>query len=134
VTDYGAIKKALYADRDSYQIREMGYDPWNAVQLAVELSDDGWTMVQMAQSARAMAASTSEMLRLVAAGQFRHGGLGIMRWQAGNAVTRMDGSGNIKLDRTRAADKIDGVVASVMGLDRALRRSEKSTEYLAAGW
>jgi phage terminase large subunit-like protein len=134
VTDYGVIKAALEADRGRYEIRELAYDPWNAVQLAAELSDDGWVMVQMAQSARAMTASTAEMLRLIAAGLFGHGGSGIMRWQAGNAVTRTDPSGNVKLDRQRSTEKVDGMVAAVMGLDRALRRSEKATDYVAAGW
>ena len=45
VTDYQAIKAALEDDRDHFVIREVAYDPWNAVQLAVELSDDGWTMM-----------------------------------------------------------------------------------------
>ena len=134
VTDYDVIKAALEADRGKYEIRELAYDPWNAVQLASQLSDDGWMMVQMAQSARAMTASTAELLRLIAAGTFKHGRSGIMRWQAGNAVTRIDPSGNVKLDRQRSTEKVDGMVAAVMGLDRALRRSEKATDYVAAGW
>ena len=91
-------------------------------------------MVQMAQSARAMTASTSELLRLIAAGQFHHGRSGIMRWQAGNAVTRGDPSGNVKIDRQRSSEKVDGLVAAVMGLDRALRRSDQAQDYVAAGW
>lgn len=134
VTDYEVIRAALEADRGRYEIRELAYDPWNAVQLAAELSDDGWVMVQMAQSARAMTASAAELLRLIAAGRFGHGRSGIMRWQAGNVVTRSDPSGNIRFDRQRSTEKIDGMVAVVMGLDRALRRSEKATDYVAAGW
>lgn len=134
VTDYQVIRAALDADRAAYEIRELAYDPWNAVQLAAELSDDGWFMVQMAQSARAMTASAAELLRLIAAGRFGHGQSSIMRWQAGNAVTKSDPSGNIRFDRQRSTEKIDGIVAAVMGLDRALRRSEKSQDYLAMGW
>jgi phage terminase large subunit-like protein len=134
VTDYEVIHAVLDELREHYDIREVAYDPWNAVQLAVELSDEGWTMIQMAQSARAMAASTSELLRLIAAGQLRHGRSGIMRWQAGNAVTRINSVGNIRLDKAKSAEKIDGLVAAVMGLDRALRRSEKAQDYLATGW
>jgi phage terminase large subunit-like protein len=104
------------------------------VQLAKQLADEGWTMIAMAQSAQAMSASTSEMLRLVASGQFRHGGTGIMRWQAGNVVTSVNPVGNIRLDRQHAADKVDGMVAAVMGLDRALRRSALASSYLAMGF
>jgi phage terminase large subunit-like protein len=134
VTDYEAIRGALNADRLTYQIAEVAFDPWNAVQLAVELGDDGWTMIPFAQSARNMSASSSELLRLIAAGLLRHGGSGIMRWQATNAVTRTDGSGNVKFDKAKSAEKIDGIVAAVMGLDRALRRSERAPDYAAAGF
>jgi phage terminase large subunit-like protein len=134
VTDYETIRASLNADRLVYEIAECAYDPWGAVQLAVELADDGWVMMPFAQSARNMSASSTELLRLVAAGGFRHGGPGIMRWQAANAVTRSDGAGNVKFDKAKSADKIDGIVAAVMGLDRALRRSAKSEEYAAAGF
>jgi phage terminase large subunit-like protein len=134
VTDYGAVRAALENDRDGYRIREVGFDPWNAVQLAAELGEDGWTMLPMGQSARAMTASTAELLRLFAAGLFHHGGSGIMRWQAGNAVTRTDANGNVKLDRQKSAEKIDGLVAATMGLDRALRRIAEAEDYAAAGW
>lgn len=134
VTDYETIRASLNADRLVYQIAEVAFDPWNAVQLAVELGDDGWVMVPFAQSARNMSASSAELLRLVAAGALRHGGSGIARWQAGNAVTRTDGAGNVKFDRQRSAEKIDGIVAAVMGLDRALRRSARADDYAAAGF
>jgi phage terminase large subunit-like protein len=81
-----------------------------------------------------MSAATAELLRLVAAGLLHHGGSGIARWQAGNAVTRIDGAGNVKLDRQKSAEKIDGIVAAVMGLDRALRRSAQAEDYAAAGF
>jgi phage terminase large subunit-like protein len=134
VTDYEAIRASLNADRLVYRILEVAFDPWNAVQLAVELGDDGWVMIPFAQSARNMSASSGELLRLIAAGGLHHGGAGIMRWQAGNAVTRTDGAGNVKFDKQKSAEKIDGLVAAVMGLDRALRRSERSQEYAAAGF
>ncbi len=134
VTDYGAIKAALEDDRDHYVIREVAYDPWNAVQLAVDLSDEGWVMMPFSQGARNMSSGTAEMLRLIAAGTLRHGGNGLARWQAGNAVTRQDATGNVKFDRQRSAEKIDGIVAAVMGLDRALRHSQAAQDYLAAGF
>ena len=134
VTDYETVRASLNGDRLVYEVAEIAFDPWNAVQLAVELGDDGWVMVPFAQSARNMSASSTELLRLIAAGELRHGGNGIARWQASNAVTRTDGAGNVKFDKARSAEKIDGIVAAVMGLDRALRRSERSQEYAAAGF
>jgi len=134
VTDYGVIRAALNADALTYAVREVAFDPWNAVQLAVDLADDGFTLIPFAQSARNMSASSTELLRLVADGGLHHGGSAIMRWQAGNAVTRTDGNGNVKFDKAKSSDKIDGLVAAVMGLDRALRRTEQSKDYAAAGF
>ena len=134
VTDYGVIRAALNADAITYAVREVAFDPWNAVQLAVDLADDGFTLIPFAQSARNMSASSTELLRLVADGGLHHGGSAIMRWQAGNAVTRTDGNGNVKFDKAKSSDKIDGLVAAVMGLDRALRRTEQSKDYAAAGF
>jgi len=57
-----------------------------------------------------------------------------MRWQAGNAVTRTDAVGNVKLDKQRSMEKIDGLVAAVMGLDRAMRHSTAAPDYAAAGF
>ena len=68
-----------------------------------------------------MAAPTAELLRLIARAQYHHGGNRLARWQAGNCVTRSDPTGNLKLDKQRSADKIDGMVAAVMALDRAQR-------------
>jgi phage terminase large subunit-like protein len=134
VIDYERIRSSLNADRLVYDIREMAFDPWGAVQLAVELGDDGWVMVPFAQSARNMSASSAELLRLIAAGEFHHGHNAIVSWQAANAVTRQDGAGNVKFDKARSSEKIDGIVAAVMGLDRALRRSARADDYAAAGF
>ena len=81
-----------------------------------------------------MSAGTAEILRLIAAGTLRHGGNGLARWEASNAVTRQDGMGNVKFDRQRSAEKIDGIVAAVMGLDRALRHTAQAQDFLAAGF
>jgi phage terminase large subunit-like protein len=81
-----------------------------------------------------MSAPTVELLRLIRAGLFRHGGNPVARWQAGHAVTRSDPAGNLKIDKARSAEKVDGIVAAVMALDRALRWEGPGDEYIAAGW
>lgn len=83
-----------------------------------------------------MAAPTRELLRLVAAGTYRHGANPLVRWQAGNLIVKQDPAGNLKPDKARSADKIDSVVAAVMALDRALRHATAPQEedYAAAGF
>jgi phage terminase large subunit-like protein len=79
-------------------------------------------MVDMGQGFASMSAPTKELLRLVTARLYHHGGNPAMRWQAGNVITRTDPAGNLKIDKARSVDKVDGVVAGVMALDRTMRQ------------
>ena len=54
-----------------------------------------------------------DILRLVLGGRYRHGGNPIMRWMTDNLAVAMDPSGNVKPDKSKAADKIDGWSACV---------------------
>ena len=134
VIDYGAIVEAMNADRERFDIREVAFDRWGATMLSSALLDDGWPLVQMGQGYASMAAPTAEFLRLVKSARYRHGDNPVSRWQASNCVTRADPAGNLKLDKQRSPEKIDGLVASVMALDRALRAATPQQTYRAAGW
>ena len=134
VTDYEAIKVALRADAERYDLREIAYDRWGATQLSSELLDEGFPLIQVGQGFASMSGPTKELLRLVAAGLYWHGGNPLVRWQAGNVVTRTDPAGNVKPDKAKSPEKIDSIVAAVMALDRAIRRAPRSDDYIAAGW
>jgi phage terminase large subunit-like protein len=133
VIDYEAIKEALRADAEVYDLREIGYDRWGATQLSTELAEEGFPLIQTGQGFASMSGPTKEFLRLVASGAYRHGGNPVARWQAGNLATRTDPAGNIKPDKARSADKIDSMVAAVMALDRAIRHAT-ADDYIAAGF
>ena len=133
VTDYGAIQVALEADRDQFRVREVGLDPWNAVQLAAELADDGWTMLPMGRRPGDDGGhgGDAEADRGGPAASREHGDHALAGRQCGHPDRRV---GNVKLDRQKSPEKIDGLVAAVMALDRALRRAAEAEEYAAAGW
>jgi phage terminase large subunit-like protein len=135
VIDYEAIKAALLADAERFQILEVGFDRWGATQLATQLLEEGVPLIQTGQGFASMSAPTKELLRLIAAGWYHHGGSPLIRWQAGNLVTRMDPAGNLKPDKAKSAEKIDSIVAGVMALDRAIRHlAAPAEDYAAAGW
>jgi len=93
-----------------------------------ELIEDGFTMVPVRQGYAGMSPASKELERLVAAGRWRHGGHPILRWNADCVEVRRDNEGNIKPvkpDEARSTKRIDGVVAGVMGLDRAMRHEVK---------
>ena len=103
-------------DAARYHIASLGYDPWNATQVAIHLTDDGAPMIEFRQGYGSMAAPSKELERLFIAGELEHGNHPVLEWMFGNATYRKDPAGNIKPDKERAAEKIDGVVASVMGV------------------
>lgn len=133
VTDYGFVERDILEAAGDHVIREIAFDRWNASQLVTRLQDefgDGGTtvMVEFGQGFASMSAPTKELLRLVAAKKLRHGGNPVLAWMARNLALRQDPAGNLKPDREKSADKIDGIVALVMALGRAIVRREPAVE------
>ena len=134
VTDYGVVKRSLEADRNTYDIQELGFNQWQALQLSGELADEGWPMMSVGRGFGAQAGTTQEFLRCVGTGNLWHGGHPIAAYQAANAVTRLDGEGNVKFDKTRSLERIEGLIAAIMGMDRAIRNAGLPRSYAAAGF
>jgi len=127
VTDYDFVEQAILEDARKYQLRELGFDRWNVTQLITHLQDEWGTgdtaqikVVDVGQGFASMAAPTKEFLRLVAAKKIRHGGNPVLRWMVSNLALKQDPAGNLKPDREASGDKIDGVVALIMALGRAM--------------
>ena len=121
VIDYEFIRRDLLGLAGTLKLRELGFDPWNAQQLATQLSEqDGFTMVEMRQGVRTLSEPSKEFEKLIMAKKFRHGGHPVMRWMVSNVTIRRDANENIAPDKEHAAGKIDGVVSTIMGLGRAL--------------
>jgi len=125
VIDYGYIRQALKELREVYDIREIAYDRWGATKLVQDLTDDGFTMVPFGQGFASMSAPTKELMTLVLSNKIRHGGHPVLRWNADNLVVQQDPAGNLKPDKAKATQRIDGIVALVMALDRAVRHQNE---------
>jgi phage terminase large subunit-like protein len=125
VTDYDYIKAAIDRDRDAFLVQEIAYDRWNAQQIVNDLITAGAPMVQHGQGFASMSAPTKDLQRLMLIGTeqkpiIRHGGNPLLRWTVDNFAVAMDPAGNVKPDKLNCSDKIDPVVALIMGLGRAL--------------
>ncbi len=119
--DYRHIRRRVNELGEKYRIVDIGYDPYNASHLATELGEeDGFELVQFRQGYLSMNEPTKELERLVINGQINHGGHAVLRWMAGNVTVKMDPAGNIKPDKQRSSEKIDGVVALIMAIGRAM--------------
>ena len=123
VIDYGAIEAEITDLGKRFDVREIAFDRWGAAQISQNLTAAGFTMVPFGQGFASMSAPTKELLKLVLSKRMRHGGNPVLRWMADNLTVRQDPAGNVKPDKGKSRQKIDGMVALVMGLDRAIRHA-----------
>ena len=125
VIHYDFIEKFIMDLSEKYHILEIAVDRWNATHVIQNLEDNGLTMVPFGQGFASMSAPTKEFYRLLMEGKIIHGSHPVMRWMAGNVVVDTDPAGNIKVTKAKSKEKIDGIVAAIMALDRAVRHESE---------
>lgn len=121
VVHYGFIEKFIEGLGEKYHILEIAFDRWGAVQMTQNLEGMGFTVVPFGQGFKDMSPPTKEFYKLLMEGRIIHGGHPVMRWMAGNVVVDTDPAGNIKPTKVKSPEKIDGIVAAIMALDRCTR-------------
>ena len=121
VIHYDFIEKFICDLAEKYHILEIAVDRWNATHMIQNLEDAGFTMVPFGQGFASMSTPTKEFYRLLMEGQISHAGHPVLRWMAGNVVIETDAAENIKATKAKSKEKIAGIVASIMALDRCLR-------------
>ena len=129
VVHYGFIERFICELGERYDIREIAHDRWNATMMVQTLEDDGFTMVPFGQGFKDMSPPTKELMRLVLEHRLCHGGHPVLRWNMDNAFVRTDPAGNLKLDKEKSTEKVDGAVALVMALDRAMKNQGGDSVY-----
>lgn len=120
VIDYDFIKKTILQLKDIYDIQEIGFDPWNAMQVALDLTDAGLTMVEVRQGAKTMSPAMKELETLVVSRRLVHGANPVLRWMFGNIEVKYDENENIRPVKSKSADRIDGIVALINALARTM--------------
>jgi phage terminase large subunit-like protein len=132
--DYATVRADIKRLKTQYNIQEIAVDRlFQGVEFCQELAKDGFKVIDFGQGYLSMTAPTKEFERLINRKEFWHGGVGLVRWAAGNCVVRGDQEGRMKPDKERSADKIDPIVAAIMGLGRAMERQETDSVYETRG-
>ena len=121
VVHYGFIEQFIHSLGERFNIRDIAYDRWGAVQMVQNLEEDGFTVVPFGQGFKDMSPPTKELFKLTMEQKIAHGGHPILRWMVDNIYITQDPAGNIKADKKKSTEKIDGAVAAIMALDRAIR-------------
>ncbi len=126
VIHYGFIEKFIDDLGKIYNIKEIAYDRWGAVEMTQALEGMGFTVVPFGQGFSSMSPPTKRFYELLMEGKMIHGAHPVLRWMAGNVVVDTDPAGNIKVTKRRSPDKVDGIVAAIMALDRCIRHEENT--------
>lgn len=127
--DYAWIESRIEDLSHDYHIMEIAFDRWGSNMLVERLEGMGLTVVQFGQGFKDMSPASRELYEQLMKGNFIHGGNPIFRWMCGNVVMDVDPAGNIKPTKKRSKGKIDGVVATIMALDRCIRHGDQGSVY-----
>ena len=129
VIHYGFIETFIDDLGKIYNIKEIAYDRWGAVEMTQALEGMGFTVVPFGQGFSSMSPPTKRFYELLMEGKMVHGAHPVLRWMAGNVVVDTDPAGNIKVTKRRSPDKVDGIVAAIMALDRCIRHENTGSVY-----
>lgn len=124
VTDYDVVRTQILKDYQADGMQALYFDPKTARETAQILQGQGVTMVQMPQGF-ALHEGIKRTLEMVTAGTLRHGDDPILTWMASNLVLAEGLRGDKRIAKERAADKIDGMAALVMGVYGAVVLRER---------
>jgi phage terminase large subunit-like protein len=123
VIDYEWILAQIDEDMQAYDVKQIAFDRWGASRIQTQLMERGDEefLVQFGQGFRSMSPPMKELEKLILGHRLAHGNNPVLGWMADNLVAREDPAGNIKPDKEKSTEKIDGMVAMIMALDRATR-------------
>ena len=141
VIDYEWVKKDVFESAKEYELHEVGYDPWNATQIANDImaelnpggGEHGFQMVDLKQYVKTYAEPMKNFLKAISNGKVRHGGHPVLRWCADNLVVKIDANGNPYPNKERATEKIDLLTALFMAWGRAMLKTDTTSVYESRG-
>lgn len=136
VIDHDWIIHQVAQDNATYQLGSLNFDRWGSAHVMNKLQEIGFTtdqaeadrgrplLVQFGQGFASMSAPMKELEKLVKSRRLGHNNNPVLTWMADNLIARMDPAGNLKPDKERSREKIDGMVALIMGIDRLMRQGQ----------
>jgi phage terminase large subunit-like protein len=122
--DYDVIRSRILEQRKRFNIQEIAYDRWGATQLSTQLQSEGLTIVPFGQGYASMSPAAKQFEKLILGRRVAHGGNPVLSWMASNVAVKQDPAGNIKPDKAKSRDRIDGIVALVMAAGREMVHTE----------
>ena len=129
VTDYDYIRAKINELGGKFVIKSCAFDRWNSSQLVNNLMDDGCNMSPFGQGYASMSAPTKQLEKMVLSKEINHGGNPVLRWMCNNIQLQQDPAGNIKFNKSKSTEKIDGMIALVMALGEMMTDESTPSQY-----
>jgi phage terminase large subunit-like protein len=120
VIDFDRIEEDLRDFASRFDVVEVPYDPWQATQLATGLLEEGLPMVEYRATVQNFSEPMKELEKLVLQKRLAHGNCPVLTWMMSNVVAKIDAKDNIFPRKEFPQNKIDGVVALIMAIARAI--------------
>ena len=126
IIDFNYIKDDLRDMKSLYEIVEIPYDPFQATLFATDMAAEGFPMIEYGATVKNFSEPMKELERLVLSGRLRHNGDKVLEWMISNVIGHLDRKDNIFPNKDRPENKIDGAVAAIMALGRAMMEQPQS--------
>lgn len=128
VTDFRSVKESIIEDCSRFDVQEVDFDPWQAAQLSKELEDEGVLMVEVRQTVLNMSDPMKSLQAAVYDRTLHHDGGPVLTWMMSNVIAHTDAKDNIYPRKEFPENKIDGVVALIMAINRAQSWQREATD------
>lgn len=135
IIDYDFVLKQIEQDSKDYVIEELAFDRWGSQKITTDLQELGFeiegkkNLVQFGQGFGSMSAPTKELEKMVLAAEIAHGGNPVLSWNVSNVAIRTDAAENKKPDKEKSTERIDGAVALIMAIGRAMLKTQTISIY-----
>lgn len=136
VIDYNVIEHDIIEMCELYNVKLLAYDRWNSSSLIQSLEDKGISsLIPFGQGFASMSAPTKDIETLALQQKINHGNNPVVNWMMSNVAIQRDASDNIKIDKAKSSEKVDGIVALAMshGIHLADRKTEDKSIYEERG-
>jgi phage terminase large subunit-like protein len=118
--DFDYIQEDIIRLNRKFVVEEIPHDPWNAAQFVTNMMKSGFIMVEIGQTVSNLSEPLKESEALIKEGKLHHDGNPVMEWMMGNVIARVDKNDNVFPYKEREKSKIDGPIAMILALSRAM--------------
>lgn len=132
-TDYDQVEADLLEDAERFRIVQIGVDPWNATQLATHLDVAGIEVIEVPQTVPHLSEPMKWVEALIEDGRLHHDGNPAFAWMISNVTAKPDRNDNVFPRKAYPEKKIDGALALIIAMGRALTHQESRSVYETRG-